>query len=62
MSESLITQSMGNSTAIASEELEPPKDPAFKGSFFTKDDYRDAWGEDWHTLFMQIVHNSEGGS
>ena len=53
---------MSNSTAIASDELEPPKKPAFKGSFFTKEDYRDAWGDDWHTLFMQIVHNSEGGS
>ena len=62
MSESLITQSMSNSTAIASDELEPPKKPAFKGSFFTKEDYRDAWGDDWHTLLMQIVHNSEGGS
>jgi hypothetical protein len=62
MSESLITQSMSNSTAIASDELEPPKKPAFKGSLFTKEDYRDAWGDDWHTLFMQIVRNSESGS
>jgi hypothetical protein len=61
MSESLTTESMTNSTAITSDELEPPKDPAFKGSFFTKEDYKDAWGDDWHTLFMQIVHNSGGG-
>jgi hypothetical protein len=50
---------MSNSTAIASDELEPPKEPAFKGSFFTTEDYRDAWGDDWHTLFMQILHNHE---
>jgi hypothetical protein len=53
---------MTNSTAIASDELEPPKKPAFKGSLFTKEDYRDAWGDDWYTLFLQIVHNSESGS
>jgi hypothetical protein len=59
MSEFLITQSMSNSTAIASDELEPPKEPAFKGSFFRAEDYRDAWGDDWHTLFMQDLHNHE---
>jgi hypothetical protein len=59
MSESLTTQSMSNNTAIASDELEPPMEPAFKGSFFTTEDYRDAWGDDWHTLFMQILHNHE---
>lgn len=53
---------MSNSTAIASDELEPPNDPAFKGSFFTTEDYRDAWGDDWHTLFMQILHNAESGN
>jgi hypothetical protein len=62
MSESLTTQSMSNSTAIAGDELEPPMEPAFKGSLFTKEDYRDAWGDDWYTLFLQIVHNSESGS
>ena len=59
MSESLITQSMSNSTANASDELEPPKEPAFKGSFFTTEDYKDAWGDDWHTLFMQFLTNQE---
>jgi hypothetical protein len=59
MSVFLITPSMTNNCAIAFDELEPPKDPAFKGSFFTTEDYRDAWGDDWHTLFMQMLHNNE---
>ena len=50
---------MTNSTVIANDELEPPKEPAFKGSFFTTDEYKDAWGDDWHTLFMQILHNHD---
>jgi hypothetical protein len=33
MSESLITQSMSNSTAIASDELEPPNGACIQGVF-----------------------------
>lgn len=62
MSESLTTQSMSNLTAIASDELEPPTDPAFNGSLFTTEDYRDAWGDDWHILFIKIMHNADSGS
>ena len=59
MSVSSTTQPMTNKYAIASDELEPPKEPAFKGSFFTTEDYRDAWGDDWHTIFMQILHDHD---
>ena len=59
MSAFLITQPMTNKRAVASDELEPPKEPAFKGSFFTTDEYKDAWGDDWHTLFMEILHNHD---
>ena len=59
MSAFLTTQPMTNKCAVASDELEPPKEPAFKGSFFTTDEYKDAWGDDWHTLFMQILHNHD---
>ncbi len=24
---------------------------AFPGSFFSEDEYRDVWGEEWHALF-----------
>lgn len=31
-------------------------EPAFKGSQFTAQEYDDAWGDDWHSVFMQILH------
>lgn len=34
-----------------------PGEPAFKGSQFTADEYREAWGDDWHTVFMQDQNN-----
>ena len=38
------------------DSLEIIGDPAFKGSSFTAQEYKDAWGDDWHTVFMQIMH------
>lgn len=35
-----------------------PGEPAFKGSQFTVDEYREAWGDDWHTVFMQPLHEA----
>ena len=29
-------------------------EPAFKGSVFTALEYKDVWGDDWHTLFMEL--------
>jgi len=39
--------------------LEIDGEPAFKGSSFTAQEYRDAWGDDWHTVFMQILHEED---
>lgn len=39
--------------------LEIPGEPAFKGSSFTAEEYAAAWGDDWHTVFMQILHNDD---
>lgn len=39
--------------------LELPGEPAFKGSHFTAQEYTDAWGDDWYTVFMQPMHNEE---
>lgn len=39
------------------DSLEINGEPAFKGSSFTAQEYTDAWGDDWHTVFMQILHS-----
>jgi hypothetical protein len=31
--------------------LEIQGEPAFKGSYFTAQEYRDAWGDDWDSVF-----------
>jgi hypothetical protein len=42
---------------MPNDEMAPDAEPAFKGSTFTAQEYRDAWGDDWHTVFMQIMHD-----
>jgi hypothetical protein len=42
---------------MPNDEMTPDAEPAFKGSTFTAQEYRDAWGDDWHTVFMQIMHD-----
>jgi hypothetical protein len=41
---------------MPNDEMTPDAEPAFKGSVFTAQEYMDAWGDDWHTVFMQIMH------
>jgi hypothetical protein len=42
---------------MPNDEMTPDAEPAFKGSTFTAQEYRDAWGDDWHTVFMQIMQD-----
>lgn len=44
-------------TIQMTDSLEMIGEPAFKGSSFTAQEYTDAWGDDWHTVFMQILHS-----
>lgn len=39
--------------------LEIKGEPAFKGSHFTAEEYRDAWGDDWEALFPAAPSPSE---
>jgi hypothetical protein len=45
---------------MSNDEMKPVAEPAFKGSAFSAQEYRDAWGDDWHTVFMQLSHQQEG--
>lgn len=39
--------------------IEIKGEPAFKGSSFTAQEYEEAWGDDWHTVFMQLSHSED---
>jgi hypothetical protein len=47
---------------MSNDEMKLDAEPAFKGSQFTAQEYQDVWGDDWHTVFMQISHQQEGSA
>lgn len=32
-------------------------EPAFDGSQFTAEEYQEVWGDDWHCMFMHLLHD-----
>lgn len=37
-------------------------EPAFNGSQFTADEYQEVWGDDWHCMFMHLMHEQGNAS
>jgi hypothetical protein len=55
----LPNNSSVQSTTAAMTILEIQGEPAFKGSYFTAQEYRDAWGDDWDSVFSAEQHPSD---